>query len=141
MEFIYAQSPGNMKGMLIGLLFASEGISMGLSALVTLTLSKASPQNHFCSFFGNKRTFYKEVLDVGSSCRAKLKDSLFGCVDGILFAYIILAGIAATSAVVFAVAAIRYKRRRRDSDPYMLLWLIPDDNETTIRSIIRKCCC
>ena len=140
-EFIYAQSPGNMKGLLIGLLFASEGISMGLSALVTLTLSEASPQNHFCSFFGNKRMYYKEVLDTWSPCRAKLQDSIFGCVDGILFAYMILGGIAVMSAVVFAVAALRYKPRRRDSDPYMPLWLIPDDKETAMHSIIRKCCC
>ncbi len=139
-EFIYAQSPGNMKGMLIGMLFASEGISMGLSALVTLALSRAPPY-HFCSFFGNERSFYMEVLNFGSNCRAELKDSIFGCADGILFAYIILAGIAVTSAVVFGVAAVRYKRRRRDQDPYMPLWLIPDDRETTLRSIIRKCCC
>ena len=129
-----------MKGMLIGLLFASEGIALGLSAFVTLILSRA-PAYHFCSFFGNTRTFYREVLELGSSCRSKLTASMFGCVDGVLFAYMVLAGIAVVSAVVFGVAAVRYKRRRRDQDPYMPIWLIPDDRETTIRSIIRKCCC
>ena len=42
-EFIYAQSPGNMKWLLIGMLFASYGIALALSGLITLVLSLAPP--------------------------------------------------------------------------------------------------
>ena len=66
-EFIYAQAPGSMKGLLIGMLFASEGIAMGLSAIITFILS-FSPNYQFFAFFANTPDFYKEVLNGTSSC-------------------------------------------------------------------------
>lgn len=139
-EFIYAQSPSNMKGLLIGMLFASEGVAIGLSAVATLIISKFAPAYHFCAFFGNTRSFYSQVLDIGSSCKEKLHDSVFGCTDGVLFWYLILAVFAVVSAVLFGVGAHRYKLRRRDQDPYMPIWLL-EDRETKIKHMLRKCCC
>lgn len=127
-----------MKGMLIGMLFASEGIAMGVSGLVTLVISRV-PMYHFCSFFGNSRRFYAHVLDGG--CKAELKEATFGCTDGILFSYIVLALISIASAVMFAVGAVAYKKRRRDLDPYMPVWLIPEDRESRLKRALRKCCC
>lgn len=141
MEFIYAQSPSNMKGMLIGMLFASEGLALGLNALATVLISKLVPPYHFCSFFGNTLKFYLAALNPASTCRKALRESMFGCVDGILFAYLILAVIAIISAVLFGVAAVTYKRRRRDKDPYMPIWLFAEGKETTLQYLIRKCCC
>lgn len=138
MEFIYAQSPGNMKGMLIGMLFASEGIAMGVLGFITFVISRV-PMYHFCSFFGNSRGFYSHVLD--GSCKAELGKAVFGCTDGIMFSYIILALISIVSAIMFAMGATLYKKRRRDLDPYMPVWLIPEDRETKLKRALRKCCC
>ena len=137
MEFIYAQSPGNTKGLLIGMLFASEGMAMGLSAILTLVVSKLTPTGHFCSFFGNARDFYLKVLDKSSEC---WQGSTFVCSDGVLFVYLVLALIAIIFAVLFCVGAILYKHRRRDQDPYMPIWFM-EDRETGIRHMIRRCCC
>ena len=127
-----------MKGMLIGMLFASEGIAMGVSGLVTFIISRV-PKYHFCSFFGNSRSFYSHILD--GSCREELGGSLFGCTDGVLFSYIILALISIASAIMFAVGATSYKKRRRDQDPYMPVWLIPEDRESKLKRALRRCCC
>ena len=142
MEFIYAQSPGNMKGLLIGMLFASEGIAVGLSSLVTLIIAKGAPVFHFCSFFGNTRGFYKQVLNAASKCTERLHQGFrYSCTDGILFVYLILAVVAVVSAILFGVGACMYKPRRRDQDPYMPIWLMEDREEPRIKHMLRKCCC
>lgn len=140
-EFIYAQSPGSMKGLLIGMLFASEGIAMGLSAIVTVIISFSAHNYSFFSFFANNVEFYIEVLDAASNCTKAIKESPFGCNDGILFVYALLIVVSILSAIFFGIAAMRYKYRRRDQDPYMLLWLIPEDKESRLQRIVRKCCC
>ena len=140
MEFIYAQSPGNVKGLLIGMLFASEGIAMGLSALVTLIVSKCAPPTHFTSFFGNTHDFSSLALNISSPCRQHLQHSTFGCADGVLFSYLVLAVIAIVSAVLFGVGAVSYKHRRRDQDPYMPIWFL-EERETGIKHMLRRCCC
>ena len=40
MEFIYAQSPSNMKGLLLGCLFFIEGCALTLGSLLFLSQSK-----------------------------------------------------------------------------------------------------
>ena len=129
-----------MKGMLIGILFAAEGIAMGISALVIIMVSFIPPF-HFCSFFGNTREFFSQVLNVASECRKKHSDSFFGCTDGVLFVYVLFAIIAVISVAVFAVSAYKYKHRQRDRDPYLPIWLIPEDRQSTLQHIVRKCCC
>ncbi len=131
-----------MKGILIGMLFASEGLSLGLSSLV-LTLIKQVPQYNFFAFFGNSETFYDQVFNITSTCRLNLykSDFIHACSDGVIFGYSIFAVIAVISAIVFVIAAVNYKKRRRDHDPYMPIWLIPEDKQTKIQYIVRKCCC
>ena len=62
-EFIYAQSPAYMKGILLGLLFGTEGIATGFAA-VFIALQDCAPQLGFCSFFGNTNFFW----DNATSC-------------------------------------------------------------------------
>jgi preprotein translocase subunit SecY len=130
-----------MKGVLIGMLFASEGIAMGISALITLIVAKGAPASNFAAFFGNTRDFYKEVLNANSSCRERLKESLFACTDGTLSVYLIFAVIAVIFTVLFGVGACMYKNRRRDADPYLPIWLMEDKQESKMKSFFRKCCC
>lgn len=111
MEFIYAQSPAAMKGILLGLLFGTEGIAMGCSAFVIYLQGKAEKFNYF-SFFGNSNHYVQDFL---YRC---LHGKHYRCEDGPQFAYILVGLFVFFSVIFFCVAAIRYKFRKRDMDPY-----------------------
>lgn len=94
-EFISAQSPHSMKGLLIGLLYAIQGMFKFLGAISILPFSLKAlwedsyMQNHLPS-----------VTNCG-------------------FGYLLLnCTVALMSLVLFTVAAKRYKYRERDDPPY-----------------------
>lgn len=130
-----------MKGIFIGLLFGAEGIAMGLSSIATAIITEAVPHFHPLAFFSNTRYFYREALNSTSTCRQEKMSSLHFCSDTIIFPYSVLTLIATVSAVVFIVAAAKYKYRRRNSDPYMPIWLLPEDKMSKLQYLVRKCCC
>ena len=111
-----------MKGLLLGLYFATAGVSTMLSAILFLILGSL-PMASFCSFFANTSTFYKEVLRpvTDSQCTGDTP-----CMDSALCAYIIFTIVAVVSTVTFAIAAVKYKFRKRDPDPVFPFWLYPD---------------
>lgn len=116
-EFIYAQSPGHMKGILLGLLFGTEGIATGFASIL-IWLQDAFPNYSFFSFFANSNTYYKYVDE--ETCT---DGSIFGsCADSPLFAYIVFLLVTLLSVTFFTISALRYKLRRRDPDPAMA-WL------------------
>lgn len=112
-EFIYAQSPGAMKGLLLGLLFLTNGLAMGLASALIFFQSFA-PQFEFTSFFGNSKVYFKDVF----KCLIEHRDNVHQCVDSPLFSYIFLAVVVLFSAAVFMRAACKYKFRKRDLEPY-----------------------
>ena len=114
MEFIYAQSPGAMKGVLLGMLFLTEGIAMGFAAFI-IFLQGQAPPFHFTSFFGNSNNY---VIDILSNCLLTLDEGELKCVDGPLFSYVLLAVVVILAIVVFTGAAIKYSFRKRDIEPY-----------------------
>ena len=150
-EFIYAQSPSTMKGILLGLFFGMEGVSMGLTGLFIFILGRL-PSASFCSFFANTNLFYHGsttsqlqihecLLQVGDV--HVLKNDTH-CSDNALCAYIVLVIVSLLSAIVFFVTAFRYKLRKRELDPYLPIWLIPDtepEKVTVCQYIFRKICC
>ena len=112
MEFIYAQSPGAMKGLLLGMLFLTSGLAMGFSALA-IYLQGFAEQFHFLAYFGNSKSYVKDILKCISDHHNKSP-----CVDGPLFAYIILAIAVVLSCTVFVMAAFKYTLRKRDIEPF-----------------------
>lgn len=151
-EFIYAQSPGAMKGLLLGLFFATEGVSMVLSSFLMLILGKL-PKMSFCSYFANTRSFYYDLVTSGSRCLENSTQSTLAnstplhesdCMDTAICAYIIFTVVALLSAVMFMVAATRYKFRKRDPDPVFPFWLYPDTHKkenVCLRALRLLCCC
>lgn len=109
-EFIYAQSPGAMKGLLLGMLFLTSGLAMGLSSLF-IYLQTFADQFDFTSFFGNSNTYVKDIF----TC---LHDKHRHCMDGPLFCFILLAVVVLFSAAVFVMATLKYTFRKRDVEPY-----------------------
>ena len=94
-EFISAQSPHSMKGLLIGLLFAIQGIFKFLGAISVLPFSL-------------------KTLWEGSYMQSHLP-SITNCG----FGYLLLnCTVALVSLVLFTVAAKRYKYRERNDPPY-----------------------
>ena len=94
-EFISAQSPHSMKGLLIGLLFAIQGVFKFLGAISILPFSL-------------------KALWEGSYMQSHLP-SITNCG----FGYLLLnCTIALISLVLFTVAAKRYKYRERNDPPY-----------------------
>ena len=94
-EFISAQSPHSMKGLLIGLLFAIQGIFKFLGAISILPFSL-------------------KALWEGSYMQSHLP-SITNCG----FGYLLLnCTVALISLVLFTVAAKRYKYRERNDPPY-----------------------
>lgn len=113
MEFIYAQSPAAMKGLLLGMLFLTSGLAMGLSAAF-IYLQSFAHQLHFASFFGNSNEYIKDIFQ----CLRKKHEFLHDCTDGPLFSYILLAVVVLFSVAVFVSATVKYKFRKRDVEPY-----------------------
>ena len=101
-----------MKGLLLGMLYLTNGIAMGCAALLIYLQSFAEHFN-FLSFFGNANNYVRDILN----CVYK-KKHVERCVDSPLFSYILLAVAVALSVAVFMRAAIKYTFRKRDIDPY-----------------------
>jgi len=119
-EFIYAQSPAYMKGILLGLLFGTEGIATGFAA-VFIALQDCAPQLGFCSFFGNTNFFWDNATS--SECIQRSNLSLaYQCHDSPLCSYIVFLIVALLSFAGFIVSSVRYKFRKRDPDPYIHPW-------------------
>ena len=117
MEFIYAQSPGAMKGVLLGMLFLTEGIAMGFAAFIIFLQGK-SPHFHFTSFFGNSNNYVTDILSNCLLTRKPFDEGELKCVDGPLFSYVLLAVVVILAIVVFTGASIKYSFRKRDIEPY-----------------------
>lgn len=98
-----------MKGLLLGMLFFTNGMAMGFSSLL-IYLQNSAPEFHFPSYFGNSKANVMDNLD----CLSKGHN----CVNGPLFSYVILAVTVLLSGVVFIIAAYKYTLRRRDVEPF-----------------------
>ena len=109
MEFIYAQSPGAMKGLLLGMLFFTSGMAMGFSSLLIFLQGMANTFE-FTSYFGNSYNMQESLNCLSSMGRE--------CVDGPLFSYIVLAVAVLVSFIVFILAAYKYTPRRRGIEPH-----------------------
>lgn len=94
-EFISAQSPNSMKGLLIGVFYALQGIFELVGAVSTLPFSLKGIWN---SDYMNKHQ--PSVTNCGFGYL------LFNCVVGL------------SSLVLFTIAAKRYKYRERDDPPF-----------------------
>ena len=97
-EFIYAQSPVYMKGLLLGCLFFTEGLALTLGSLLFLSQSKGS--SVYWEYFSTieKDANYCDVsVEAGSS----------------ISAYIIIAIITFLGIVLFFYSARNYKSRIR----------------------------
>ena len=91
-EFISAQSPHTMKGVLVGLLFAVRGLFQLIAAIVLFPFSLKNPWNLVA----------KETPQI--SCEFSY--------------YLVISVIAFVGLVLFAVAARKYKYRKREEEPY-----------------------
>ena len=88
-EFISAQSPHSMKGLLLGTYYAISGVYQIVSSLVVLPLVTTGDDVHY--------------------------PSRIGC----LFGYFLFVSLAtAIGVILFTVAATKYKHRERDDRPY-----------------------
>ena len=100
-EFIYAQSPDYMKGLLLGFLFFTEGIAMLLGSVLIMVLSEID-SSAFRAF------------DI---C---YKDSIFHCADDkngfAIGLYAVVVGISLISFVQFKYALHKYVVRNRGKD-------------------------
>ena len=110
MEFIYAQSPAVMKGLLLGLLFGTEGVAMGVAAFF-IYLQGQAKEFSFFSFFGNSDRYVQDLIEC-------LNDKHESCTDSPLFSYILVSIIVILSVIFFYYAALKYQFRKRDPDPY-----------------------
>ena len=102
-EFIYAQSPDYMKGLLLGCLFFTEGFAMLLGALLFVILAILD-SNLF-------RTFDNCYL--ADPCDCADNDKSNGFAIGL---YAIVAVLGLISFVMFRCVVHRYKYRKRDKD-------------------------
>lgn len=84
-EFISAQAPSNMRGLLIGIFFSIRDFSSLLSLLLQQLFLWAPVKTH---------TF-----------------QAFGCA---FWFYLVLAGLAIIAVGLYSVIACKYKRRKRD---------------------------
>ena len=137
-EFIYAQSPRAMKGLLLGLFFAMAGVSMMLSSTIMLVLGQL-PKMSFCSYFGNTNNFCHELFSsekcFGNRTLSQQSTTLHHegrCMDSAICAYIIFTIVALLSTFMFMIAACRYKLRKRDPDPVFPFWLYPDTKKENV---------
>ncbi len=90
LEFICAQAPYNMTGMLIGVYYGFRGLFSLVSGIIVLAFS-----------FG-----YKNNPTFTPSC-------------GTLY-YLFVLILASVGLVVFVVVAMRYKRRQRDEEDMLI---------------------
>ena len=98
-EFIYAQSPGYMKGVLIGCLFTTEGIAMLLGSLLFVVLTES-------------HTNLTEVFGTCSSpCTCKNDSNSFA-----VALYTIVVIIALLSFIMFRCVVRRFVVRKREND-------------------------
>ena len=100
-EFIYAQSPGYMKGLLLGCLFSTEGFAMLLGSLLFVVLSKIDS-----SVFRTFNICYSEDI-----CKCIDDDNGFA-----IGLYAVVVVIALISFVMFRYAVHKYVIRKRDRD-------------------------
>jgi len=100
-EFIYAQSPGYMKGVLLGCLFSTEGFAMLLGSLLFVLLSKIDG-----SIFRTFNICYSEDI-----CKCSDNDNGFA-----IGLYVVVLAIALISFVMFRYAVHKYIVRKRDRD-------------------------
>ena len=91
-EFISAQSPYTMKGVLVGLLFAVRGFFQLIEALLLFPFSEKTLWNRFS----------KETPEI--SCEFRY--------------YLVTSIIALVGLVLFMIAARKYKYRKREEEPY-----------------------
>ena len=89
MEFIYAQSPHAMKGLLIGLYFCGNGLGAALAAVVLVILGIHAP----------------------ADSSAKSKNII---INHVLWYIVITMTVALVGFGVYAAAAVLYKKRTRD---------------------------
>ena len=94
-EFIYAQSPAYMKGLLLGCLFFTEGFSMNLGSL--LILSQSTGTTVYWQFLKSLRHLCDARANAGS-CFA---------------AYTIIAITTVLGILLFLYSAKNYKTRIR----------------------------
>ena len=145
-----------MKGVLLGLFFATEGVSMLLSSLFMIILDRL-PKMSFCSYFANTKDFYHELLSNGQCMGNRtLLDNNFtnsttslyhkdGCMDSAICTYMIFVFVAILSTITFTIAACQYKFRKRDPDPVFPFWLYPADTQkksnVCVRALRLLCFC
>ena len=101
-----------MKGLLLGMLFLTNGMGMGLSSLL-IYLQSYAKQFNYLSYFGNSEFNVVDSL----KCFTK-SQSRHGCVDGPLFSYLVLTAVVLVSGAVFLRAAYKYTLRRRGLEPF-----------------------
>ena len=95
LEFIYAQSPESMKGLLTGLFYCVFGISSGGGILVYY-------------FFTQKHSKYENVYAAIQDVKG---------INFVLWYYVILAVIAVLGFVVYSIVAVLYTNRQRPPAP------------------------
>ena len=98
-EFIYAQSPGYMKGVLIGCLFTTEGIAMLLGSVLFAILAKVQT---------NVTGVFKTC---SSPCTCSNNSSGFA-----IALYSIVVVIALISFVMFRCVVRNFVVRKREND-------------------------
>ena len=136
-EFIYAQSPAGMKGLLLGCMFGTEGLSMGIAGVLVL-LHNLAPKYSVYAYFANANNYYKKITHSPCIDRPPGHE----CMDSAMSTFVVFALVATLSIIFFVIVALRYKYRRRDLDPYLPIWLIPstDKKEGLCRRILKMCC-
>lgn len=87
-EFICAQSPYNMRGLLIGIFFSFQGLSSLASLLFQFVFSSEDVYSY--PFYGK----------TGRTC--------------VFWYFLIATGVSALGLVFYGVVACKYKRRMRD---------------------------
>jgi len=97
-EFIYAQSPVNMKGLLLGCLFFTEGLALTLGSLLFLSQSKGSTRYW---------EYFKPIEKDANYCNVAIKAG--SSISG----YVIIAIITFLGIVLFFYSAKNYKSRIR----------------------------
>ena len=97
-EFIYAQSPAYMKGLLLGCLFFTEGFSMNLGSLLILSQSKGT--SVYWEYLKSLPKFCDGQADDAGSCLAT---------------YTIIAISTLLGFLLFLYSAKNYKVRIRDT--------------------------
>ena len=93
-EFIYAQSPYNMKGLLVGLFFCRLGIWVAVAGVIFLG---APDSQYLCSMSGSASSGYR----VTNNC--------------VFWYYILFIGVGIIAFIIYTVTAVLYKNRRRDN--------------------------